>query len=207
MNWNILQRWKIFHFWWKIFHFGEIIFSASRPSRLPNCIPEGRCGNFSTLLENFPLRKIKKKKKKIIPKSHELEHSAEVEKFPLWWIFFFGIWTFSFAKLHPRRKMWKFFHFGGKFSTSKNFQKKKILFQNHMNWNILQRWKFFHFWWKIFHFGEILFSGSGPSRLPNLSPKMQSGKFSTLVENFPLSKSCKKKKFFIPNSHELGHSA
>ena len=65
-----------------------------------------------------------------------------------------------------------------------------------MNWNILQRWKFFHFWWKIFHFGEILFSGSGPSRLPNLSPKMQSGKFSTLVENFPLSKSCKKKFLF-----------
>ena len=75
-----------------------------------------------------------------------------------------------------------------------------------MNWNILQRWKFFHFWWKIFHFGEILFSGSGPSRLPNLSPKMQSGNFSTLVENFPLSKSCKKKKI-IPKSHELGHSA
>ena len=66
-----------------------------------------------------------------------------------------------------------------------------------MNWNILQRWKFFHFWWKNFHFGEILFSGSGPSRLPNLSPKMQSGKFSTLVENFPLSKSCKKKKFLF----------
>ena len=65
-----------------------------------------------------------------------------------------------------------------------------------MNWNILQRWKFFHFWWKIFHFGEILFSGSGPSRLPNLSPKMQSGNFSTLVENFPLSKSCKKKNFY-----------
>ena len=65
-----------------------------------------------------------------------------------------------------------------------------------MNWNILQRWKFFHFWWKIFHFGEILFSGSGPSRLPNLSPKMQSGNFSTLVENFPLSKSCKKKIFY-----------
>ena len=137
MNWNILQRWKIFHFWWKIFHFGEIFFLTSRPSRLPNCIPEGICGNFSTLVENFPLRKISKK--------------------------------------------------------------KKFLFQNQMNWNILQRWKFFHFWWKIFHFGEILFSGSGPLRLPNLSPKMQSGKFSTLVENFPLSKSCKKKNFLFQN--------
>ena len=65
-----------------------------------------------------------------------------------------------------------------------------------MNWNILQRWKFFHFWWKIFHFGEFFFSATRPSRLPNLSPKMQSGNFSTLVENFPLSKSCKKKNFF-----------
>ena len=63
----------------------------------------------------------------------------------------------------PWWKNWKFFHLGKKFSTSKKFsRKKKFLFQNHMNWNILQRWKFFHFWWKNFHFGEILFSGSGP---------------------------------------------
>ena len=49
-------------------------------------------------------------------------------------------------------------------------------------------------------------SVSGPWRLPNLSPKMQSGNFSTLVENFPLSKIGKKKKI-IPKSHELEHSA
>ena len=83
---------------------------------------------------------------------------------------------------------WKIFHF-------KKFPGKKFLFQNHMNWNIPQRWKFFHFQWKNFHFGEILFSGPGPQRLPLLSPNMQSGKFSTFVENFPLSKSCKKKFF------------
>ena len=111
MNWNILQRSKIFHFWWKIFHFGEIFFSASGPSRLPNCIPEGRCGNFSTLVklffrhldllvsqtasqmedvenfppkvENFPLQKNFLEKKIFILKSLELEHSAEVEIFPL----------------------------------------------------------------------------------------------------------------------------
>ena len=47
----------------------------------------------------------------------------------------------------------------------------------------------FPLWW-------IFFSATRPSRLPNLSPKMQSGNFSTLVENFPLSKSCKKKNFF-----------
>ena len=62
MNWNILQRSKIFHFWWKIFHFGEILFSASRPSRLPNFIPNWEIGNFSTLVGNFPLSKICKKK-------------------------------------------------------------------------------------------------------------------------------------------------
>merc|ERR1712001_505732 len=129
MSWDILQRWKNFHFWWKIFHFGEIIFSASRPSRLPNCIPEGRCGNFSTLVENFSLRKISKKKK-IIPKSHELEHSAEVEifpllveNFPLWRNFVFGFWTFAFAKFEPKYAKWKIFHFGGKFSTFKKLQK------------------------------------------------------------------------------------
>ena len=46
----------------------------------------------------------------------------EVEIFPLWW---------------------KIFHFQ-KIST------KKKLFENHMNWNILQRWKFFHFCGKVF---------------------------------------------------------
>ena len=130
MNWNILQRWKFFHF-------GGFFFSASRPSRLPNCIPDGRCRNFSTLVENFPLRKISKKKK-IIPKSHELEHSAEVEifpllveNFPLWRNFVFGFWTFAFAKFEPKDAKWKFFHFGGKFSTFKKLQKQKIIPKSH----------------------------------------------------------------------------
>merc|ERR1712030_246389 len=107
MNWNILQRWKFFHFWWKIFHFGEILFSGSGPSRLPNLSPEMQSENFSTLVENFPLSKS---------------------------------------------------------------CKKKFFLQNCMNWNILLRSKIFHFWWKIFHFGEILFSTSRPSRLPNFIP-------------------------------------
>ena len=77
MNWNILQRWKIFQFWWKIFHFGEILFSVSRPSRLPNFIPNWEIGNFSTLVVNFPLSKICKKKKIFFAELHELEHSAE----------------------------------------------------------------------------------------------------------------------------------
>ena len=58
-----------------------------------------------------------------------------------------------------------------------------------MNWNILQRWNFFHFWWKISHCGEKNSSASGPSRLPTFGQNMQSGNFSTLVDNFPLSKS------------------
>ena len=52
------------------------------------------------------------------------------------------------------------------------------------------------FWWKIFHFGEILFLASGPSSMPNFSPNKGSGKFSTLVENFPLPESSKKKFFY-----------
>merc|ERR1712030_89016 len=127
-------------------------------------------------VEIFPLRKISKKKKNI-PKSHELEHSAEleiypllVENFPLWRNFVFGFWTFAFAKFEPKDAKWKFFHFGGKFSTFKKLQKKFFFLQNYMNWNILQRSKIFHFWWKTFHFGEILFSASRPSRLPNLIP-------------------------------------
>merc|ERR1712030_114891 len=133
----------------------RIFFSASRPSRLPNCIPDGRCRNFSTLVENFPPRKISKKN--IIPKSHELEHSAEVEffpllveNFPLWRNFVFGFWTFMFAKFEPKDEKWKFFHFGGKFSTFRKLQKKNFFLQNYMNWNILQRSKIFHFWWKTF---------------------------------------------------------
>ena len=102
---------------WKFFHFG---------------------GKFSTS-KNF-------QKKIFIPKSHELEHSAEVEifpllveNFPLWRNFVFGFWTFAFAKFEPKDAKWKFFHFGGKFSTFKKLQKKKFLFQNHMNWVILHR--------------------------------------------------------------------
>ena len=82
-------------------------------------------------VENFPLRK--NSKKKFIPNSHELEHSAEleifpylVEKFPLWQNFVFGFWTLAVAKFEPKYAKWKFFHFGGKFSTFKKLQKKKI---------------------------------------------------------------------------------
>ena len=127
MNWNILQRWKFFHFWWKIFHFGEFFFSASRPSRLPNCIPDGRCGNFSTLVENFPLRKISKKKN--IPKSHELEHSAEVENFPLL----------------VENFQWKIFHFGKFFFQHLDLLVYQIAYEQEDVEIFPLQWKTFHF--------------------------------------------------------------
>ena len=98
----------------------------------------------------------------------------------------------------------------GKFSTSK----KKFLFQNHMNWDILQRWKIFYFYWKNFHFSENFFTLLDFQACPN-SVQMkklenfplwwkilhfqkpaikffflqifESGKFSTEVEKFPIS--------------------
>ena len=76
-----------FHFWWKIFHFGRKIFCSSGHTSTPNFIPNRGSGIFSTLVENFPLPK-----KKIIPKTHELQHSAGMEFFsllvenlPLWY--------------------------------------------------------------------------------------------------------------------------
>ena len=72
---------------------------------IPTFIPDRECGNFLTLVANFLLPN----KKVFFPKSHELEHYAEVEKFPLQVeifpfaeFFFVGIWTISFAKFHPK---------------------------------------------------------------------------------------------------------
>ena len=105
-------------------------------------------------------------------------------------------WTSKRAKIQSKWRNWKIFHFGGKNLPFQKSTKKKIFLQNCMNWNILQRSKIIHFWWKIFHFGEILFSASRPSPLPNFIPKREIGIFSTLVENFPLTKMCTKNFFF-----------
>ena len=101
-------------------------------------------------------------KKIFIPKSHELEHSAEVEifpllveNFPLWRNFVFGFWTFTFPKFEPKDAKWKFFHFGGKFSTFKKLQKKKIY--SKITWiGSFCIEKFFPKNRKIFHFFQTL---------------------------------------------------
>ena len=86
------------------------------------------------VVEFFPLQwKIFHFQKYIffIQKSHKLEHSAEVEIFPLlveifplWRNFVFGFWTLAFAKFEPKYAKWKFFHFGRKISTFKKLEKK-----------------------------------------------------------------------------------
>ena len=143
MNWDILQSWKIFHFYWKNFHFSE---------------------NFFTLLDF-----------QACPNSVQMK---KLEIFPLWWkIFHFQK---SAKKKFFCRIAWigtfcrgrKFSTFGGKISTLVKF------YFRHLDLRVCQI----------------------------SSPMEKIGIFSTLVENFPLSKSCKKK-IFIPKSHELGHSA
>ena len=86
-------------------------------------------------------------------------HYANIKKLLLWdsslrtW----G-WDSALSPIVPMRlKVWTFFPLWWKIFHFEKFPKKNFLFQNHMNWNILQRWKFFHFWWKIFHFGEFFF--------------------------------------------------
>ena len=82
------------------------------------------------------------------------------------------------------------------FPLSKTCKKKKIFLQNCMNWNILQRSKIFHFWWKNFHFGEILFSASRPSRLPNFIPNGKNWNFFHFGGKFSTFKKLQKKKLF-----------
>ena len=126
---------------WKFFHFGKKFSTSKKFSR----------------------------KKNFIPKSHELEHSAEVEifpllveKFPLWRNFVFGFWTLAFATFEPKYAKWKFFHFGGKFSTFKKFF---FFLQNCKNWVILHRKVFsekseiFPLFPKTRKFGKFIYSG------------------------------------------------
>merc|ERR1711872_631189 len=64
----------------EIFHFGRKIFCSSGHTSTPNFIPNRGSGIFFHFSGKFSTSK---KKKNFIPKSHELEHSAEVEFFPL----------------------------------------------------------------------------------------------------------------------------
>ena len=54
----------------------------------------------------------------------------------------------------------------------------------------------FPFLLEKFHFSGKFFHSSGLPSVPKFSPNEEIGKFSTLVENFPLPKICKKKNFF-----------
>ena len=109
MNWKILQRWKIFHFWWKNCHFGEI-FSRYLDLRVVKFHPKWK--NLSTLVDNFPLPK------KIIPKSHELDHSAQKS-------FFRKIGNFStFSENSKILQIYLFGPIAGQSFSEKYFLKK-----------------------------------------------------------------------------------
>ena len=85
---------------WKFFHFGK----------------------------KFSTSKKLKKNKIFIPKSHELEHSAEVEIFPL---------------------------FGGKFSTLAKIDFRHLDLHVWLMWTQMREVENFPLWWKIFHFQKI----------------------------------------------------
>ena len=80
----------------------------------PSFSPNGESGKLSI-----------NKKIIFLSKSHELEHSAEVENFLLLvenllhYSDFFSIRTYESDKSQPKWRKWIIFHFGGKFSTSK----------------------------------------------------------------------------------------
>ena len=82
----------------------------------------------------------------------------------------------------------------GKFSTSK----KKILFQNHMNWDILQSWKIFYFYWKISTLVKI-FSLFWTSKRAQIQSKWRNWKIFHFGGKFSTSKNLQKKKFFLQN--------
>ena len=201
MNWDILQSWKIFHFYWKNFHFSEnfSLFWTSKRAQIQSKWRNWKFFHFGGKFSTFK----NLQKKKFFCRIAWIGTFCRGRKFSTFGGKFSTLVKFYFRHLDlrvcqissPKEKLeffplwWKIFH------LQKCAPKKKFFLQNCMNWNILQRWKIFQFWWKIFHFGEILFSASRPSRLPNFIPNWEIGNFSTLVENFPLSKICKKKNF------------
>ena len=116
MNWNILQRWKFFHFWWKIFHFGEIFF-LHLYLIFAKFHPKWKKWKIFHFGGKFPTSK-KFPKKKIIPKSHELEDSADGGKISALAKFCFRVLDLSVCQIWAQickvkifPLWWKIFHF------------------------------------------------------------------------------------------------
>ena len=82
MNWDILQRWKIFYFYWKNFHFSENFFTLLDFQACPNSVQMKKLEIFPLWWKIFHFQK-SAKKIFFFAELHELEHSAEVENFPL----------------------------------------------------------------------------------------------------------------------------
>ena len=97
MNWDILQRWNISIFIGKTSTLVKI-FSLFPTSKRAQIQSKWRNWKFFHFGGKFSTFKNLQKKKKFFAELHGLEHSAEVEnfpllveKFPLWWNFVFGI--------------------------------------------------------------------------------------------------------------------
>ena len=125
MNWNSLQRWKIFHFWCKNFHFGNFF------QHLDLLV----CQIASQMEEVH-----------IFPISWKIFHFEKIQKniflfqnhmnriiLQRWKFFHFGEFFFSASGSsrlpNPIPKEKKNFRFGGEFSTSKKLKKKENKFK------------------------------------------------------------------------------
>ena len=108
-------------------------------------------------------------------------------------------WTSKRAQIQSKWRNWKFFHFGGKFSTFKNLQKKKFFCRIAWIGTFCRGRKFSTFGGKISTLVKFCFRHLDLRVCQISSPMDKIGLFSTLVENFPLWKICKKKTFFLQN--------
>ena len=162
MNWDILQSWKIFHFDWKNFHFSENFFTLLDFQACPNSVQMKKLENFPLWWKILHFQK-SAKKKKFFCRIAWIGTFCRGRKISTFGGKFSTLVKFYFQHLDlrvcqissPIEKLeffpllWKIFH------LQKCAPKKKKFLQNCINWKILQRWKIFQFWWKIFHFGEI----------------------------------------------------
>ena len=148
-GWNFKQKIRLKHSTCKtsagleqnlhLFRFGRILFSASGPSSVPEIIPDKESEHFYNTVENFPHPKKNYSKITWIGTfCRGGKFSTFGGKFSTLVKFYFRHLDLCVCKFNSKWRKWKFFHFGGKFFTFKNLQKKKNL-QNCMNWNILQR--------------------------------------------------------------------
>ena len=116
-------------------------------------------------------------------------------------------WTSKRAQIQSKWRNWKIFHFSGKFSTSKNLQKK--IFFCRIAWigTFCRGRKFSTFGGKFSTLVKFYFRHLDLRVCQISSPKEKLEFFPLWWKIFHLQKCAPKKKFFFAELHELEHSA